>query len=89
MVANPSGHKSSKKCIGEMYQMTIDDKAITKRAMEESIREGVAFPYRLLIIRQHEHETAGRFKEAGECAAVRYCMELEAALRSNAAVTGG
>lgn len=56
----------------------MDDKAITERAILEAKREGVELAYRLVLIRQGEHEKSGRFKEASECAAIRYCLEIAA-----------
>ena len=58
----------------------MDDKAIAELAILEAKREGVEVPYRLVLIRQGEHEKAGRFKEASECCAIRYCLEIVAEL---------
>lgn len=58
----------------------MDDKIIVERALMESKREGVTFPYRLVMIRQHEHETAGNFVAANECASIRCCLELSHAI---------
>jgi hypothetical protein len=49
---------------------------IVRRAIMEADREGVEFPYRLVMIRQYEHEKAGKHKEAMECAEIRRCLEL-------------
>jgi hypothetical protein len=56
----------------------MSDEEITALAKLEAEREGVALPYRLVMIRQRLHEEAGRCKEANECAAIRHCLELAA-----------
>ncbi len=54
----------------------MGDEQLVERAIEEAQREGVELPYRLVMIRQHEHEASGRYKEASECAAIRHCLEM-------------
>ena len=54
----------------------MNDRELTILAVEESEREEVSFPYRLIVLRQREHEKAGRLKEAVECACIKRCLEI-------------
>lgn len=53
----------------------MNDREMVALAIKEAAREKVDLPYRLIMIRQKEHEIAGRFAEATECAAIRVCLE--------------
>lgn len=54
----------------------MDDYIVTHRAIDEAARESVTLPYRLVLLRQYEHEKAGRYELANECAAIRHCLEI-------------